>query len=222
MNAVPNLDVHQPQNLSGRFAGSSTAFQVGLEADQANVSQVHPSSDCIVKGHQMFSSSMPRGCKPTCLCCRREANRKASERLRQKKKARLVDLEGHCHELEAAKTMAQQQITSLLSVCQCVLRQNASLEQQLCHVLGGVQHGPAVGAAAAAQVATMVAQESALRATSNAMPPALHLPQGILPPAMGDMAQQLWGTQPAMVEGLLAGQPWAPGEENPSRPWLTP
>ena len=166
------------------------------------------------------------------MCCRREGNRKASERLRQKQKARLAGLEGRCSELEAANTAAQQQVTSLLNVCQCVLQQNALLQQQLRHVLAGVQRSPAAGVAAAAQVATMLAHQSALGATSGAWPgmlplrpeqlpaapsgPAAELPQGLplQPPAMGDMGQHLPGTHPAMaqavVQGLPDGQPWAP------------
>eukprot|EP00891_Asterochloris_glomerata_P005049 jgi/Astpho2/5049/Aster-05971 len=165
---------------------------------------------------------------------RREGNRKASERLRQKQKARLVGLEGRCSELEAANTAAQQQVTSLLNVCQCVLQQNALLQQQLRHVLAGVQRSPAAGVAAAAQVAAMLAQQSALGAAPGAMAPpmpdgawpgmpplrpeqlpaapsvpAARLPRGLplQPPAMGDMGQQLPGTHPAIAQAAVQGLP---------------
>lgn len=168
------------------------------------------------------------------VCCRREGNRKASERLRQKQKARLVGLEGRCSELEAANTAAQQQVTSLLNVCQCVLQQNALLQQQLRHVLAGVQRSPAAGVAAAAQVAAMLAQQSALGAAPGAMAPPMpdgawpgmpplrpeQLPAapsvpaaGLLrglplqPPAMGDMGQQLPGTHPAIAQAAVQGLP---------------
>ena len=166
--------------------------------------------------------------------CRREGNRKASERLRQKQKARLVGLEGRCSELEAANTAAQQQVTSLLNVCQCVLQQNALLQQQLRHVLAGVQQSPAAGVAAAAQVATMLAQQSAPGAAPGAsvppmpdsawpgMPPlrleqlpasqsvpAAEMPQGppLQLPAVGDMGQQLPGTHPVMAQAVVQGLP---------------
>ena len=125
-----------------------------------------------------LSGNMLTGCNLACVCLRREANRKASERLKQKQKARLVDLEGRCTELEAANTMARQQVTSLLSGCQFVLQQHVLLLQQLRHVLGGVQHRPAAGAAAATQVANMLAQQPALGAASDAVLPVLLLPRG--------------------------------------------
>ena len=145
-----------------------------------------------------------------------------------------MGLEGRCNELEAANTAAQQQVTSLLNVCQCVLQQNALLQQQLRHVLAGVQRSPAAGVAAAAQVAAMLAQQPALGAALGAVAPAVpdsawpgvpplrpdqlpaapcvpaaELPRGLplQPPAMGDMGQQLAGTHPAMVQAVVPGLP---------------
>ena len=145
-----------------------------------------------------------------------------------------MGLEGRCSELEAANTAAQQQVTSLLNVCQCVLQQNAMLQQQLRHVLAGVQRGPAAGVAAAAQVAAMLAQQSALGAAPGAvappMPdsawpgvpplrleqlpaapsvPAAELPRGLplQPPAIGDMGQQMTGTHADAAQAAVQGLP---------------
>ena len=127
-----------------------------------------------------------------------------------------MDLVGRCNELEAAKTVARQQVTPLLSGCQLVLQQHVLLQQPR-HVLGLVQYSPVAEAAAATQVANMLACAGG-RLQHCAACSAF---------ATGDTAAGYGGCVPSAVGHAAShgGNPvgWsAMGKKTPPCPWLTP